>query len=370
MKNNLNKVLLTGTNNINVINKCLLNGLNIVNIKKVNNKSVEFEISDKDYCKLKNLDLNCKIELIKYGGKKLLLHKFLAKIGFISGLIISLLAIFLLNNRLLQIHISGLINVDKKIVIEKLSELGVNKFTYMNYDLNEIESKLSKEFKFSLVSIITRGNSLIINVKEELPDIKDSYVAITADYNMVINSINVYSGTSMVKSGDIVYKGDVLVEPYIQSGQDIVYVSPCAEIDVTVFFSESYLFRNSEECYVRTGKKQLISISCSIGKWNIYNKDYNCKYAYYDSEEKLSNVSNNFIPLEIRKIYAFELEKVLVERNFDSEKDKLLNDLKNSAYQKLSSNIKVDKEEISITEIDNGYILNFHLITNLKLKYS
>ena len=217
--------------------------------------------------------------------------------GLIIGLIISFVAIIFINNRLLQIHINGLISTSRESVLESLEEYGVSRFSYMNYDLKSIENKLAEEFDFSLVSIITKGNSIILSIKEELPSIEDTYVAVTADYNMVIKSIKVFAGTQKVKSGDIVYKGDILVEPYIKSGDSIVYVTPCAEIIAEVYFSNSYIFKNTEEINIRTRKKQIIESKIQLGSWVIYEQSKDCSYSEYETVNTNINLSKYFLPI-------------------------------------------------------------------------
>ena len=112
---------------------------------------------------------------------------------------------------MLQIHIYGLDRVERSEVVEFLNVKGINVFTLMDFNIQQLEEELANEFNFSLVSIATKGNSLLISIKEELPDMKDSFVPIVADYNMIVKSIDVYAGTPCVNVGEIVYKGDTLV---------------------------------------------------------------------------------------------------------------------------------------------------------------
>ena len=51
------------------------------------------------------------------------------------------------------------------------------------------EKYLAEKFNFSFVSIISKGNSLILNVKEELPNITETYESIIAPYNMIIKIV-------------------------------------------------------------------------------------------------------------------------------------------------------------------------------------
>jgi hypothetical protein len=283
---------------------------------------------------------------------------------------VSLILFMLVDNSLLQIHITGLISTNREEVVKYLDKIGVTKFSYMNYDKKAIEDSLAEEFNFSLVSIITKGNSIIISVKEELPSIEDSYIPITADYNMVIKSITVFAGTSKVKKGDIVYKGDVLVEPYVKSGDSIVYVSPCAEIVADVFFSNSYLFKNSEEKFVRTGKKEIIKAQINLGKYMIDEQSKNTEFSEFEIEHMETKLSSLFLPININKIYAYELEKTIITRDFVAEKDGIILSQKEKLYLTIPANILVESEDVDIIEISDGYIINVYLSSVVNLRYS
>ena len=369
--NNLTKIKISGGNTVNFINNCIANNINLRNINRTSSTEVEFEISDEDYLSLSKIDnRDCQVSVIEYGGKKKFLNYLLYRSGFIIGLLISVVLFIFMNNRLLQIHITGLVSTNKELVMNYLNEIGVSKLSYMDYNIADIENSLAKEFSFSLVSIITKGNSLVISVKEELPSIEDSYVPITADYNMVIRSITVYSGTARVVNGDIVYKGDILVEPFVKSGDSTVFVSPCAEIVAEVFFSNTYLFNNSIEEFVKTGKKEIVNSQINLGKFTIENNKKDTSFSDYVLVDKEINISTVYLPINIKKTYAYEVTKTIVDRDFESERDGIILSQKEKLYLGIPKDITIEQEEVDIVEISNGYIINIYLMTIINLRYS
>ena len=367
----LNKVKISGGNSINFINNCVNCGLKLRNIDRTTSRDFTFEINDRDYKQLITLDnRGCNITIDKVGGKKRLINNLIYRIGLVIGIIISLIGVILFNNRLIQVHILGLTRTSEEMVLSSLEELGVTKFSYMSFDTGKLEQELTEEFNFSLVSIMIKGNSLIVNIKEELPSLENSYAPITADYNMVINSIKVYAGTSKVKEGDIVYRGDTLVEPFIKKGEDIVYIVPTAEIEATLFFSNSYVFKNSEEVYARTGEKDIVCSQINLGVFKISYREKSTSYNEYEEENKISSASFYFLPIIINKRYAYELEKKTITRDFDKEKDNIIDTQKKSLYNTIPENLKIESEEIKVTSITNGYIINVYLTSKVQLKYS
>lgn len=370
-RNILNKVKVSGGNSISFINNCVSSGVKLNNINRTNIREITFDVTDKEYKKLSGIDnRGCNVSLLKIGGKKKLYDILIYRMGLVIGIIISLICLIIMDNRLIQIHVLGLTKTREELVIESLHNLGITRFSYMNYDIKKLELDLAKEFDFSLVSIVIKGNSMIINIKEELLDLESSYAPITADYNMIVKSIKVYAGTSLVKEGDIVYKGDVLVEPYIKKGNDIVYVTPTAELTVSVFYSNSYVFKNNEVIFVRTGRKELIKSKVIFGTFNISNKDKTTSFVSYEQEEDNIDVSLYYLPISIIKTYAYELEKNSITRDFEKEKDEIIDNQKKILYDSVPKNLKIESEDVKITAIDKGYIINIHLMSNLVLKYT
>ncbi len=65
------------------------------------------------------------------------------------------------------------------------------------------------------------GGKLSIRIKEvHVIDEEEQYSKIVADRDCIIKRILVYSGTALVKAGDIVKKGDILIDGYIDTAPD------------------------------------------------------------------------------------------------------------------------------------------------------
>lgn len=359
----------SGSNPNNFINVCRDNGLTLNNIVK-GRDGLQLGLTEKDYKIWKGLDMSFyPHELVSYGGRRKLLSWYLSRIGLIIGLCIGFVLMLLLNNRLLQVHVLGLENIDKSAVVEYLESQGVNKLSKINYDLSQLEDGLAREFDFSLVSIITKGNSLVVSVKESLPDISDTYAPITADYNMVIKSISVYSGTQMVESGDIAYKGDVLVEPYYQKGEDKVYVAPCADIIASVYFTESVEVLEKELVMQRTGEYSLVSVIVSLGSNEIYRADYDVIYSQYELQSVNCDVTSLLLPIKVSKVYAYQVEEVEVTKDIESSKQEVITRLKDDVYGQVPESVQVLDEEVGIVPIDSGYIVSVCLTTEMRFRY-
>ena len=65
------------------------------------------------------------------------------------------------------------------------------------------------------------GGKLTVQIKEvHVKEEEEEYSKIVADRDCIITRVLVYSGTALVKAGDVVKKGDTLIEGYIDTAHD------------------------------------------------------------------------------------------------------------------------------------------------------
>lgn len=359
-----------GTNISKLLNRCLELDITLQNAIRKDAKTLEFSIDDSNLKKFNTLDLKgYDVKVKNIGGKQRFKNLLITRCGLLIGLIISLIAIFFINNRMLNIQISGLSKYNEDEVINEINEFGLGYFSKMDINTAELESHLTNKFTFSFVSIITKGNTLIVNVKEEISDVTEKYLPITADYNMVITSINVYAGYSKIKVGDVIYKGDTIVYPYEIINEEKVSVVPMAEINGDVFFSSRHTFRKEETRVERTGNSTILNSSIYLGKNKIFEVSKDNPFSSFEVEEVEDLVSYYFLPIKIKKTIIYETTEAKVSNNFDEMKDKIIEDLKKDVYNKVPENLKVDSEEIQISSTNYGNIVTIYLKSSVYLNY-
>jgi len=370
MTNSLTKIQCKGVNLIRLINLCTSKGIKLYSLCKISSTCIEFCIDNQGLKNFKNLDLTSyEIEFVEYGGKYYYKHLFLSRLGLIIGCIISVILFMFTNNKLINIKVIGLNNLDDSEIVKSVNEFGLNMFSSLDFDKKELEHYLNERFDLSLVSVITKGNTLIISIKEEIDNNITDNDAIISPYNMVIKSIKVYSGSTSLTSGSIVNKGDVLVFPYtIIDGQES-YVKPCADIEADVFTVNSCTFYTQEKILQRTSNCGAINTEFYLGNLKILNFGKEVQYEQYEDEIVETNISNYFLPIKVCKKIRYQLEEVVIERNFEIEKDVLINNLLQETYGLKEKTLIVDDEKIDITKIKDGYIINIYLKSSVSLNY-
>jgi len=369
-RNNLTTIECTGYNITKFINICLEKEVALENAIRKDSKTLIFSLNDNNLKKFNKLDIpGYTFKEIAAGGVKSLKNKLIYRCGLIIGLILSVISFIFINNRLFNIEISGLYKYKKEEVVLEINNFGINYFSKLNLDTKKLEEHLTNKFDFSFVSVITKGSSLIINVKEEISDISNKYIPITAEENMVIKKINVYAGFSNLKEGDIVYKGDTLIYPYEVVNNEQIPIMPMGEILGDIFFSSRYIFRNEEIKRVRSGNREVIEEDIYLGKNSLYQNRKDTSFQNYECEEESTQVSYYFLPIKIVKKVAYEIIEEKVQHNFEEEKENIISTLKEDVYKKVPKDLPVEDEEIVISSTNYGNIVTIYLKSSVYLNY-
>ena len=303
-------------------------------------------VRERDFEKIKNL-LKGRIkftysEPMGLYGRWLRLEN---KAVVILSLVISIALTALLSSVVWDIRISGNEEISEEAIEEGLSELG---FDIGSFWCFTNRGKLESDFllnnpEIAWINLNRRGTVAYIRVienKTESPEIEEpkvGYSNIVAKYDCVIEEITVKSGTAVVKVGDAVKKGDLLVAgvlPY-ESGGGFCY----AEADVIGRVSDTLsaeIDRKYEKKDYRDRKLAKITLNFfnfSINIFKIYgNLTSECdiikneiKYLHQDRIELPFSVSISYIPIfdyetaeytdeEIIKLVSDRLNFITVER--------------------------------------------------------
>ena len=106
-----------------------------------------------------------------------------------------------------------------------------------------------------------KGTNVIITLveAEEKPEIidKDEYCNIVAAEQGMITKITADTGTSLVKVGDIVKKGDILIGGYMQGKYtDTRYVHAKGEVKAKVWYTKKATSGLTREISEETGSRE------------------------------------------------------------------------------------------------------------------
>ena len=157
--------------NINRLYKTLKkNDIEMFDICRKDHNTVEFSLLQNKHKKLLNLLKNSsyKIDVLKYGGFSKIYHFFIKRFGFLIGAVIGIFIITVSNFFITDIKIFGNEKLNHTDIIALLNNNGIKKGVSTNISTDNIKSLLNSNFNdISLVSVIKKGTTIIINIKEK-----------------------------------------------------------------------------------------------------------------------------------------------------------------------------------------------------------
>ena len=330
----------------------------ITNVR-INDNKIRFCIPQKFK---KNVDTilykkNTKVYYCHKRGIIVLLKQTLFRIGVILPIVFFCIINLILNNFVFRLEIMGLQRLEKEKIINKLYENNYKQISIKNnIDINKIQEIIGNIDGISFVSAIVHGNTVIVNIKENLYnaeyDEKAGFKPLVSTINGRITEISIVQGNAKVGVGDIIKVGDVLVSPTIQdtSGNSLM-VKPVATINADIYYTLSVSVANTFVEEIETGKF-ITSKKILMGKAIIFDQNNIPKYNAYKVFEEVYELSNNnILPLkEIVTTYK-EIEYVENKNYFEDKKEQIIEELKQKTRQMVRSYDIIKDEYCSITSL-------------------
>lgn len=251
---------------------------------------------------------------------------------FVVGFLLFLGGWLLSANMLLHINIRGNLSISDDVFMDFLDEQNIRVGMWKkDIPLEELEKEIRKEFDIiTWTSGKLDGTVLIIDVKENEKLVRKeekkqtaygSSIYATADG--IIDNIYVRNGIPMVKKGDEVKKGDLLVDGRVpvynaeQGVQYYHYYEADADIGIETTVPVSYRLPKVYVDKVYTGRKTegaFFSVGNKIYKNPFSDKKYTKKDTVLQRSFQLLLGD---LPLGIGRFEAYEYEEI--EKEYDKE---------------------------------------------------
>ena len=232
----------------------------------------------------------------------------------------------------------------------------------INCDMLETQI-LSAIPEVGMVNVSRKSAFLIVNTSiGTLPNDptiqKNNSAGIFASREGIVSRIFVASGTPMVKVGDTVSMGQMLVAPYVLDAEGVqTTVQIRADVYLYAWESSCVEFCENGVEYARTGK--YVSTTKTVyGGTILTNQEEAINYEHYEmltSRRYLSSV----IPLVIETTYYFETVPTPTRYDFDSEKDALIYEAKQKLFSKIDEN-KILEQKYTVNKVDDKYYVNYY----------
>ena len=309
------------------------------------------------------------ITLISNSGLPKIVSKYRNRIGILVGALLSIALIVYSLNIVWRIELSGNENLSQGELEELLAQNGFCVGAFIpSSDLTFIENSVMQiEPRIAWISINMNGAVANIEIREtQKGDSKSKAPAhLVALRDGKIERVESYNGNCLVKAGDIVRAGDILVSGIYQNengdyrtarAEGEVFARTVREISLEIPFENTrkvYTGRNFYEIYINFFKKS-IKVFANTG-----NLPPTCDIIYKNGEVGLPRFPK--IPIGYEKTTYSEYmtepvfldEKEAMNKAFEALEEEL---------ERLSQSIELVKKDIEFEITDRAYILKCQLV--------
>lgn len=246
------------------INKCIKNNITLFNINYLDKDSALVTIYFNDYKTIKKLNYYSKISIASYNGLDCLTNHF--KNNFFKYLIVlfSFVLMDVLTSFIVEVNIIHENNNIRALVQKELNNKGIKKYSlfYSDNKLEEIKKEILKDNPNTLewINITRSGMKYIVRVEERI--IKEdhnnnSYRHVIATKEGQITKILSSKGEILVRQGDYVKKGDILISGAINLYEETKgNTAATGTVYANVWYSATVKLPKKETITKPTGKKR------------------------------------------------------------------------------------------------------------------
>ena len=290
------------------INICNKQKIFLWNLKRSKTTIIYANVSIKDFKKLKPIaqKTKCKIKIKSKKGLPFIFNKYKKRKIFVIGLAMVLITIFTLSKFIWNIEVIGneKINDDEIIQIANENNLKIGKFKN-KVDTKKIINKLRLERDdIAWIGIEIKGTNAIIKIVESIPKPNiiddEEFCNIVATKDAIIKKISAQNGTPVVKEGEIVKKGTVLIAGWLEGKYTGTrYVHATGSVQGKVWYTQK------ERIYFKQQKKE--QTGNVENKYSLNINNFKIKFNKGVSKFKNYDTIDFYLPIELIKITNTEV---------------------------------------------------------------
>lgn len=366
-------VRLTGLSPERFFNLCGASGLELFNVS-FTGEYYKFNMRAKDFLSCGPFARKAKVRLkiLKKFGLPFFLQKNRGRKMWAAGFFSFFLLLYVMSLFVWDIEYRGNLTYTDDTLTHYLETLDVScGILKKNIACEELEKNLRNEFQgITWVSARLSGTRLYIQIKEnevplEIPEKDETPGDLIAAYDGVITSMVVRSGIALVKAGDTVTKGQVLVSgriPITNDANEVVtehYVHSDADIVAQVRRGETKEIPLWYERFEKTGNvRKGLSLNM-FGKsfvWILPNFR-NTEWRTVTEEGKLCLFGDFYLPVNYGLITSVEVSSY-EEKHSDKQLEEMAEGYKNEISEKLiEKGVQIIENNVKI--LVNGSVCRF-----------
>lgn len=298
----------------------------------------------------KNLCYDYKI--IKIIGAVPSFFNLVSRLGIVIGICAVAMTAVFCTQFVTRVSVDGVRDAALRLEINSLLEdRGIQRGGNVGaIDCDGLAKELLSLEGIAFASVKKSGGHVSIYVKEELnpaefEEIADS--SVKAKKRAVVTRIIVDGGAAVVKYGDVVSAGDVLIDGYTEYGEDKIPVQAAGEVWGKVYYQKKLYFADTTYVHEYGRTKTVTKLSF----FGITPKTPSSKFEKYELSIRVSE-NDFFVPYRVFTYEFREISPVEVENSATDD------DLKRLAYSQVIAEIdtavKVLDTYFEIERTQNG----------------
>ena len=350
------------------INICTNRKLLIWNLKRKTVVELCLNIGIKDFKKLSDIArrTNCKVRIINKKGIPFLLYKYKKRKIFAIFLLIIVIMIFISSMYVWNIDIYIQDNESIENIQEDLQKLGLKQGIKKNkIDTDKIinDIRLNRN-DIAWIGIDIEGTNVkvkIVKAKEQ-PEIisNKDYCDIIAKKSGTISKITAQNGTAVVKVGETVNTGDILIKGIMEGKySEPRQVHSLGIVEAEIVYSKTKEIYFEQDMYNQTGKKEnKYEINFNNKKVKLYKNI--SKYEFYITEvnQKKIKISKNFyLPISITKRTNLEQTKEVKKYSLEEAIEIATKDLTIDFENELSNKESIIDKNVNTIQKEDSVIV-------------
>ena len=324
----------------------------------------------------------CKAKISKKIGLPFLLNRYRKRKFFGFGVFVFIIILWTLSSYVWVVDVEGTVRIKEQDIIESLDIAGYKVGERKSkMDLREAEAHILQKYPDVVwTGIEYEGTRMVVHVAEAIPkpeiDKKDELPkTVVAKKDSLITYIATKKGQPLVKVGDVVKKGEILISGEMPIGaEDESLYYACAE--GVVMGKTVYTVKDSLPLLAE--KKQYLQKESEYGCLKFFGLElpvYNGKYieGKFDLNTKFHQISigKNFalpigLKIETRTPYKTTYYKI----SADEAKSKLCSKLYEEIESKLGRDAKIINKEIMYKQDEKSVSATLEITVEEEIGYS
>ena len=347
------------------INICSNKQIDLWNLKRIDSITINASIKISEFKKLKQIckKTKCKVKIKNKKGLPFIVRKYKKRKVFIGFLLLIIIVIISLSNFVWNIEVEGTTSINPQEIINIAKEEGLDIGKLKgSIDTKKIINQIRlKRDDVAWAGIEIKGTNVKIKIAEadKKPEIIDEseFCNIVADKDGIISKVSARNGTPLVKQGDVVKKGDIIIAGWLEGKYtDKQYVHSQGEVTAKVYYTSTQNVELKEVQKIETGNIDK-SYAIKVNNFQINLPKTLPKFQKYDTIEtnkKLKLFSDFYLPIEIVEKEYKEYEETTIIHSIEEAKqigiDRAAEQLQENLKDKKITNkeVKVKSEPNSV----------------------